>query len=1839
MTSCRFCPQNWIPRPRSNSCYLITTSVRRPWVEAKLACEASNAYLLKLDDKEERLWIIQELAKIQATDPLRSSEWWLGLNDRKQRMKWVWTDGTPVDNTAIVWNDYEPNNWRGLEWCSELWGHGLNDKSCSAVQAYICERSRDVPYKCDNDHGWEEYNGTCYKYFSEELDWFNAERVCEEEDSQLVTVQDRRAQFYVNDVSLLNKKPLWLGLRYIKDEDSSDDENYQWKWADGKSVTLHYWKEGRYPAIDESVENDTCTYVDPFIKTVNIWMPGRCFESKSFICQKKTGSCEDGWELHQESCFQFNSIYRLSQPQAEKYCRDQGGHLIDIDSSYDQVFINSKLNELRSVGVMQFWLGLTVDSNGNYEWDSGEEVTYTNMGYQEREDNPKKKKCVVINTADVDGAWQTVSSCNKKESFVCEIKSGVKVKKAKKPPLYFRCAKDWISFNNYCYYFNNTRSTWIGAKTTCQQQKGSLAKVNDQDTQYFIDTMSQKNQWIGLNDRSQEGVMVWDSDGTKLLPGSYTNWMEEEPNNQEGHENCVLIFNRKPTLGKWVDFDCNRKFSFICQRLAENAPTLTPPTTLEPSVYDPRCGPEWEIGPTREFCYHFSDEQLSWFDARVTCHHHGGELASITEKSEQYFIAGRIRNFQSIGLWLGANDLTRESEWHWNDYSPMSYFNWGTGQPDNLDQKENCALLAKATSFWYDSDCRTRNGYICKKEATELTPTTLPLPTTISAEYYYHCASDWEIFNDKCYKVVDETYTWHDARKHCRKIGGDLISIDSGTEQTFAENILEAYEGLHLYWIGLNDINHKGTYTWSHGNKVEYTDWFLGEPNLLSSDSCVAMLFKDAKWRDYQCDIKGKSICEKELEISKRVDEIGCLPGYIMSGSKCYKYINILKNHEEARNYCRQVLNAQLPLVNNSFSQMFLARNSNRRKRVRYWISSESSKGPFKFWMRNRKAKLGDGTCLSFGPNLIGMWEAVPCNLKGYFICSLPLAKLPSSTTKPSSEITQTTPLTTTQLFTETLPPTTTSSPLIPCPNGWKHFNGYCYKEFSNYFFGLTWSKARENCRYAGSELVSIHSEEEMRFLQSNVMKLNAKYAYWTGAQITRNRIVAWTDKSNVDFVPRIYGEFPDSVISSCAVIQYATNTLVLRKCELFADWICKFKQDIQDRNFTPPKRAHCDLLGLDLWSHFNGSCFLSPLDFKKVTWHNSKTICQIFGGQLASIHSLEENSYILNTFHTYMWIGIHSHFSKPNNTWLDGSVIDFTNWDEGEPENIYEKPCTAIVPNTGKWRTFSCYKNFPSLCKRYEKDDTISVKPTKSMTGGCLKGFMAYDAKCFLIGGTGKGEQLSWQQAESKCRSYGDLYGLASINNVFEQAFITQMLFKFPSSLWIGMRVKEATLTWEDNSEISFIHLPNSQIEELFQLKYEHCVAMHTERTAAGMWFPAFCEERAGYICQGYRNNSIPLQTKVKDEFKSGYVKYRNSYYKYVEDLKTWQEAEVFCQSEGGHLVSVLDVYEEAFLYLLNNSDIEEFWMGATHKNGNFFWSDKSLMSYTDWLPIEEWEKNHNCGLFRKMEKWHLANCENHYASVCKISTENTTKEKESVVTETSGSCPEQWLEHDDNCFLMINDRTRSWPEAHYECAQIGANLASFHSESDVAFSQQKAKIFSVYLEGLWIGLSIQNGALTWSDDSPVNYENFMYGDTSNKGHASYATGYSLDTNRNMSRNCVLIDIRTGLWRRASCFYRLGFLCMSPKMRARTGNDALQTSTSEMRRLVKEKPNGLTTAQVVGIILVVPIVMILSAIIAYFVIKHKSVRLTTDGQGFVNSLYEAPNFMALKEDIEKNPS
>lgn len=58
---------------------------------------------------------------------------------------------------------------------------------------------------------------------------------------------------------------------------------------------------------------------------------------------------------------------------------------------------------------------------------------------------------------------------------------------------------------------------------------------------------------------------------------------------------------------------------------------------------------------------------------------------------------------------------------------------------------------------------------------------------------------DWYEFGEFCYKPFEEKKTWHSARTACRKLGADLASIMSMTEQSWLESYL--YMGTSVYWL------------------------------------------------------------------------------------------------------------------------------------------------------------------------------------------------------------------------------------------------------------------------------------------------------------------------------------------------------------------------------------------------------------------------------------------------------------------------------------------------------------------------------------------------------------------------------------------------------------------------------------------------------------------------------------------------------------------------------------------------------------------------------------------------------------------------------------------------------------------------------------------------------------------------------------------------------------------------------------------------------------------------------------------------------------------------------
>ncbi|WKY06621.1 hypothetical protein Q1695_006644 [Nippostrongylus brasiliensis] len=112
----------------------------------------------------------------------------------------------------------------------------------------------------------------------------------------------------------------------------------------------------------------------------------------------------------------------------------------------------------------------------------------------------------------------------------------------------------------------------------------------------------------------------------------------------------------------------------------------------------------------------------------------------------------------------------------------------------------------------------------------------------------------------------------------------------------------------------------------------------------------------------------------------------------------------------------------------------------------------------------------------------------------------------------------------------------------------------------------------------------------------------------------------------------------------------------------------------------------------------------------EEITQPEAKRRCQEKGGQLATIHSKEENDLLYSlskdpsvttaTYRAYIWIGLEKIDGKFQ--WLDGSPVDYTNWGPGEPNNYRgEESCTQFSQLTLSygsmdprgWNDYYCFE------------------------------------------------------------------------------------------------------------------------------------------------------------------------------------------------------------------------------------------------------------------------------------------------------------------------------------------------------------------------------------------------------------------------------------------------------------------------------------------------------------------------------------------------------------------
>ena len=106
-----------------------------------------------------------------------------------------------------------------------------------------------------------------------------------------------------------------------------------------------------------------------------------------------------------------------------------------------------------------------------------------------------------------------------------------------------------------------------------------------------------------------------------------------------------------------------------------------------------------------------------------------------------------------------------------------------------------------------------------------------------------------------CYAYFTNTgISWVDARLECASRGYDIATVTSLEENTLMYSI--ATSGTSC-WIGLNDIDTEGTFTWADGTNSTYRRWSSGQPNNLGGNQDCVETYSSSSgyWNDAGCTV------------------------------------------------------------------------------------------------------------------------------------------------------------------------------------------------------------------------------------------------------------------------------------------------------------------------------------------------------------------------------------------------------------------------------------------------------------------------------------------------------------------------------------------------------------------------------------------------------------------------------------------------------------------------------------------------------------------------------------------------------------------------------------------------------------------------------------------------------------------------------------------------------------------------------------------------------------------------------------------------------------------------
>ncbi|KAM8967854.1 macrophage mannose receptor 1 isoform 2-T2 [Pelodytes ibericus] len=685
----------------------------------------------------------------------------------------------------------------------------------------------------------------------------------------------------------------------------------------------------------------------------------------------------------------------------------------------------------------------------------------------------------------------------------------------------------------------------------------------------------------------------------------------------------------------------------------------------------------------------------------------------------------------------------------------------------------------------------------------------------------------------------------------------------------------------------------------------------------------------------------------------------------------------------------------------------------------------------------------------------------------------------------------------------------------------------------------LTWYQARRSCQQQDSELLSVTEVHEQSFLTG--LTNSASTPVWIGLNsLNFNAGWQWSVGNPFRFLHWVPGNPSTEPGKNCVSLNPGKNARwESRECRQKLGYICK-KGNITSSSFIVAPDPDIPISCPPSWLPYAGSCYALKTETK--IWTEALSSCRKEEGDLASIHNVEEISFIISQFEfkdeKRVWIGLNDRKIQLYFEWSDGNPVLYTTWSRGEPSHLNnrEEDCVALDPKEGHYSDEICESTLPYICKR--KPLPVDPKHVIPAEQGCTKGWKRHGYYCYLISETAE----SFFEANETCQKRSAF--LVTIEDRFEQAYLTSLIgLRSEKQFWTGLSDmgQRGNFTWTNGEKVLYTHW-DAQMPG----RKQGCVVMRTGNKG-GLWDIIDCAEKAKYVCKhwalGVTPPPIPTTTpepkcptgwKTENTLHSCYKHFTRA----TGEKKTWFEARSFCQTIGGELFSVNKKEEESVVWSMLMQDgiyRHIFWIGLLNMNPDegFSWSDGTALSYENWAYGEpnNYQGVELCGELNADHSllWNDRHCDSPADWICELKKGAALKPEP-----TNSPFPEFELSSDGwvitkDTQYFFSKEVLPMDKARDFCKVNFGDLAVVSSLTEKKFLWKyiiKNGRYDTYFIGLKLGLDKE---FLWMDGSPVDFVAW----------ANYEPNFA-----NNDENCVVMYKNLGNWNDINCGYPNAFIC-----------------------------------------------------------------------------------------------